>query len=195
MNDTETKLFTLLNSYGDIIKLNWNFDSDAIINNLKKEDWLERPNNKLGLNLTGGDGKDLGLESKDKHNVDQPYTQALLNNPELKEFFDKWEKLARCRAAWLNEGSFFRLHRDAWRMNPQMRIFIPLNKTDIHEWTFIYNEERVPFEAGKAYILNTRKQHGSFTMVNGVFHILMSVYLTENNLKAVQSMLPNTKEN
>lgn len=195
MNDTETKLFTLLNSYGDIIKLNWNFDSDAIINNLKKEDWSEAPNNKLGLNLTGDNSKDLGLDSKNKHDVDQSYTQALLNNPELKDFFDKWEKLARCRAAWLNEGSFFRLHRDAWRMNPQMRIFIPLNKTDIHEWTFIYNEERVPFEAGKAYILNTRKQHGSFTMVNGVFHILMSVYLTENNLKAVQSMLPNTKEN
>lgn len=195
MNDTENKLFTLLSSYGDIIKLDWKFNSDAIIDNLKKEDWSEGPNNKLGLNLTGDNSKDLGLDSKNKHDVDQSYTQALLNNPELKDFFDKWEKLARCRAAWLNEGSFFRLHRDAWRMNPQMRIFIPLNKTDVHEWAFIYNETRVPFEAGKAYILNTRKQHGSFTMVNGVFHILMSVYLTENNLKAVQSMLPNTKEN
>ena len=195
MNDTENKLFTLLSSYGDIIKLDWKFNSDAIIDNLKKEDWSEGPNNKLGLNLTGDNSKDLGLDSKNKHDVDQSYTQALLNNPELKDFFDKWEKLARCRAAWLNEGSFFRLHRDAWRMNPQMRIFIPLNKTDVHEWAFIYDEKRVPFEAGKAYILNTRKQHGSFTMVNGVFHILMSVYLTENNLKAVQSMLPNTKEN
>jgi hypothetical protein len=79
-------------------------------------------------------------------------------------------------------------------MNPQMRIFIPLNKTDISEWAFIYDKELYQFKPGKAYILNTRKQHGSFSFSNGIYHVLMSVYLTENNLRTVQTMLPNCKD-
>jgi hypothetical protein len=114
--------------------------------------------------------------------------------PQLLPFFDKWEKLARCRAANMNAGSFFKMHRDAHKMRPQMRIFIPLNKTQVHEWNFIYNTERVEFKPGVPYILNTRKQHGSFSFVDGIYHVLMSVYLTESNLKTVMNMLPNCKE-
>jgi phosphopantetheinyl transferase len=145
--------------------------------------------NKAGVNLThSGDQENLSLRDENKHDVDQQYTDYLNQCTELLPFFDKWEKLARCRAVKLQEGSFFRLHRDAWRMNPQMRIFIPLNKTDISEWAFIYDKP------GKAYILNTRKQHGSFSFSNGIYHVLMSVYLTENNLRTVQTMLPNCKD-
>ena len=94
----------------------------------------------------------------------------------------------------MNAGSFFRLHRDAYRDNPQMRIFIPLNKTDLHEWAFMYNDKLANFKAGKAYILNTRKPHGSFAMVDDIYHILMSVHITEENFKTVTKMLPNCKE-
>jgi hypothetical protein len=80
-------------------------------------------------------------------------------------------------------------------MNPQIRIFIPLNKTAVNEWNFIYEDKRVEFKPGVPYILNTRKQHGSFAMTDGIYHILMSVFLTENNLKTIISMLPNCKEN
>jgi len=72
----------------------------------------------------------------------------------------------------MNAGSFFRLHRDAYRDNPQMRIFIPLNKTDLHEWAFMYND----------------------AMVDDIYHILMSVHITEENFKTVTKMLPNCKE-
>ena len=86
------------------------------------------------------------------------------------------------------------MHRDAYRFRPQMRIFIPLNATEVHQWNFIYDTERVQFKPGVPYILNTRKQHGSFAFVDDIYHILMSVYITEQNLRKVTGLLPNCQE-
>ena len=77
----------------------------------------------------------------------------------------------------MNKGSFFRLHRDAFRLNDQFRIFIPLNKTSDDEWMFIYDGKVQRFKSGVPYVLNTRKTHGSFAMADGIYHILMSVFL------------------
>lgn len=193
MNDTEIRLLTLLNSYGDVIELDWKFDSDKVIADIKNGEWESGTNGKWGMNLTGP-LEGIGLEEKNKHAADQQPNANLEHSPDLMLFFNKWEKLARCRACHMSAGSFFSMHRDAYKMRPQMRIFIPLNKTAVHEWNFIYGESRVPFKAGVPYVLNTRKQHGSFAMTDGIYHILMSVYLTENNLKTVMNMLPNCKE-
>tara|TARA_B100001057_G_C22787212_1_gene926085 strand:- start:184 stop:771 length:588 start_codon:yes stop_codon:yes gene_type:complete len=194
MNDTQTKILTLLNSYGDIVELDWEFDADAIISQLTKLDtWIQGPNGKMGVNFTGPI-EDLGLDSKDKHQEGQMFNDNIKKCPNLLEFFSIWENLARCRAAHMNAGSFFRLHRDAYKSNPQMRIFIPLNKTELHEWAFMYDGKLTNFKPGKAYILNTRKPHGSFAMVDGIYHVLMSVYITEQNFKMVTKLLPNCKD-
>ncbi len=194
MNDTQTKILTLLSSYGDIVELDWEFDTETIIKQLSELDnWEQGPNGKKGINLTGP-VSGLGLNDKNKHSEDQEANENLLKCEDLHNFFKKWQNLARCRAVHMNAGSFFRLHRDAYRDNPQMRIFIPLNKTDLHEWAFMYNDKLANFKAGKAYILNTRKPHGSFAMVDDIYHILMSVHITEENFKTVTKMLPNCKE-
>ena len=168
MNDIEIKLLTLLNSYGDVVELDYHFDSHNAIWQLQQGTWEEGTNGKRGMNLTGP-VTGLGLDAKDKHDADQPYNENLLKCATLLPFFDKFEKLARCRAAHMDAGSFFKMHRDAHKMRPQMRIFIPLNKTAIHEWNFIYDTQRVEFKPGVPYILNTRKQHGSL--------LLMMVYI------------------
>ena len=49
------KTTTILNSYGDIVELDWKFDSDTIIQELKSVDnWIDGSNHKKGLPLTGG---------------------------------------------------------------------------------------------------------------------------------------------
>jgi len=191
MNDTEIKLLTLLSSYGDIVELDWKFDTDAVIKELQQSSWIEGTHGKRAINLTGPI-EDIGLEAKDKHDADQPINTNC--TPGILPFFNKWEKLARCRAVELSAGSYFKMHRDAHKMRPQMRVFIPLNKVDVHEWNFIYNTERVLFKPGVPYILNTRKQHGSFAFEGGIYHVLMSIYITEHNVKTVMNMLPNCKE-
>ena len=51
MNDT---YLTILNSYGDIVELDYQFDVQSIIDELKSVDkWIDGSNNKKGLTLTG----------------------------------------------------------------------------------------------------------------------------------------------
>lgn len=189
-------LHSILCSYGDIVKLNYKFSNDAI-NELKAiPNWLSAPNGKTAVNLTGP-VEDIGLDSPPeiKHARNQPYNDNLNNCPSIKLFFDKWSELARCRAATMSKGSFFRPHRDAFRLNDQFRIFIPLNKTSDSEWMFFYDGQLTRFEAGVPYILNTRKTHGSFAMSDGIYHVLMSLFINEHNLKQIARMLPDCEEN
>lgn len=189
-------LHSVLGSYGDVVKLNYKFNKSAI-NELKQiNDWIQGPNGKTAINLTGPI-EDLELDSppRIKHARNQPYNQNLESCPTIKSFFNYWEDLARCRAVQMNKGSFFRLHRDAYRLNDQFRIFIPLNKTSDDEWIFIYDGKVERFESGVPYILNTRKVHGSFAMSDNIYHVIMSIFLTEKNLKQVASLLPNCEEN
>lgn len=188
-------LHSILSSYGDIVKLNFKFDNSALEDLKKIKEWISGPNNKVGINLTGPI-EDLGLDSPAdiKHARNQQYNENIKSCPSIKEFFDLWEDLARCRAVNMNKGSFFRLHRDAFKLHAQFRIFIPLNKTSDDEWIFIYDGKIQRFEAGVPYILNTRKSHGSFAMSDDIYHVIMSVFLTEKSLKTITNLLPNCKE-
>lgn len=190
-------LHSILSSYGDIIKLDYKFDIDETIKQLKTvPNWISAVNNKTAINLTGPI-EDLGLDSPPeiKHAKNQQYNGNLDLCPNIKSFFDLWSNLARCRAVIMKKGSFFRPHRDAYRLNDQFRIFIPLNKTKDSDWIFFYNGKIERFEEGVPYILNTRKIHGSFAMADDIYHIIMSIYLNEQNLKQIIKMLPDCEEN
>jgi hypothetical protein len=186
-------MLSVLNAYGDIVELNYKFDDKAIEELKSLSTWVKATHGKSAVNLTGPID-DLGLKDKNKHEQDQSYNENTFNCPSIKAFFDKWEKLARCRAVKIDAGSYFKMHRDAFRMNPQFRIFIPLNKTETHEWCFIYDDKLVKFKPGIPYILNTRKVHGSFSFDDDIYHVLMSLYLTEKNMETIAKMLPNCRE-
>ena len=144
MNDT---YLTILNSYGDIVELDYQFDVQSIIEELKSNDnWIDGSNNKKGLTLTGS-VNDLELTRETGN--DSSINDNLKKCPSLIEFFKLWNSLAKCHAVNMNGGSFFRLHRDAYKTNQQMGIFIPLNKTELHEFAFIYDKNIVELKAGK----------------------------------------------
>ena len=192
MNDIQATLLTLLNSYGDIVELDWDFDVDNIIKQLSSNDnWITAPSVSApqGLSLTGSNNLDLRI----KDSKEGEYNDNLKSCRSLIDFFDKWNSLAKCHAVKMDAGNFFRLHRDAYKTTQQMRIFIPLNKTELHEWAFIYDKQLAPFKAGKPYLLNTKKQHGSFAFVDDIYHILMGVYINPHNFKVVTNLLPNCR--
>ena len=115
MNDT---YLTILNSYGDIVELDYQFDVPSIIDELKSVDkWMDGSNNKKGLTLTGS-VDDLELTKRN----DCTINDNLKKCPSLIEFFKLWNSLAKCHAVNMNSGSFFRLHRDAYKTTQQMRI-------------------------------------------------------------------------
>ena len=192
MNDIQATLLTLLNSYGDIVELDWDFDVDNIIKQLSSNDnSITAPSVSApqGLSLTGSNNLDL----RTKDSKEGEYNDNLKSCPSLIEFFDKWNSLAKCHSVKMDAGNFFRLHRDAYKTTQQMRIFIPLNKTELHEWAFIYDKQLAPFKAGKPYLLNTKKQHGSFAFVDDIYHILMGVYINPHNFRVITNLLPNCR--
>ena len=161
MSDIQATYLTILNSYGDVVELDYHFDVPSIIDELKSVDkWMDGSNNKKGLTLTGS-VDDLELTKRNVCTINDNLKKC----PSLLNFFGQWNSLAKCHAVNMNSGSFFRLHRDAYKTTQQMRIFIPLNKTELHEFSFIYDRNLVELKAGRAYLLNTKKQHGSFAMV------------------------------
>ena len=184
MKDT---YLTILNSYGDIVELDYQFDVPSIIDELKSIDkWINGANNKKGLTLTGNED-DLELTKRNDCNINDNLKKC----PSLLDFFQLWNSLAKCHAVNMNSGSFFRLHRDAYKTAQQMRIFIPLNKTELHEYAFIYDKNIVELKAGRAYLLNTTKQHGTIAMVDNIYHILMGIYINPHNFRVVTDLLPN----
>ena len=189
MSDIQATYLTILNSYGDVVELDYQFDVPSIIDELKSVDkWMDGSNSKKGLTLTGNID-DLELTTRNDCNINSNLEKC----PSLIDFFKLWNSLAKCHAVNMNSGSFFRLHRDAYKTTQQMRIFIPLNKTELHEWAFIYDKQLAPFKAGKPYLLNTKKQHGSFAFVDDIYHILMGVYINPHNFKVVTNLLPNCR--
>ena len=189
MKDTAT-LLTLLNSYGDIVELDWEFDVDNIITELSSNsNWSTGPSVSApkGLSLTGNKTLDLSVRDINEGKINDNL------GPSLLDFFKLWNSLGKCHAANMNAGNFFRLHRDSYKTTQQMRIFIPLNKTELHEWAFIYDKQLAPFKAGKPYLLNTKKQHGSFAFVDDIYHILMGVYINPHNFRVVTNLLPNCR--
>ena len=61
MNDIQATILTLLNSYGDVVELDWDFDVDNIIKQLSSNDnWVTGPSISApqGLSLTGSDTLD-----------------------------------------------------------------------------------------------------------------------------------------
>ena len=89
MNDT---YLTILNSYGDIVELDYEFDVSSIVNELKSIDKLmDVSNNKKVLTLTGS----VDYLELTKRN-DCAINDNLKKCPSLIEFFKLWNSLAKC---------------------------------------------------------------------------------------------------
>ena len=70
MNDIQATILTLLNSYGDIVELDWDFDVDNIITQLSgNNNWVTTKFTPQGLSLTGSDTLDLRVKDKKKENI------------------------------------------------------------------------------------------------------------------------------
>ena len=90
MRDT---YLTILNSYGDIVELEYQFDVPSIIDELKSIDkWISGANNKKGLPLTGS-SEQLNLTSKD--NKEGEINDNLKKCPSLLNFFGQWNSLGK----------------------------------------------------------------------------------------------------
>ena len=213
-NHKRTILYQQPFLYGDFIPLRFIVNLEKFQSELKKFDnnWVIYNRNKgdtgrLGLSVTSLDGEMTGvpdLQSLYEHaqTTGQSFSENQFNKPtaafrhltSLHEVLNYFEGgLGRCRVIKFRAGGFFPPHRDQsinFQIPDYFRIFIPLSGTGENQLYFIYEDRKIFYEPGRAYLFNALKPHSVFSMVDNACTFAMSLQLNHRNVElAIKSFL------
>lgn len=91
----------------------------------------------------------------------------------------------------LNPGGYFPPHRDgAGPDNPDtFRIFVPLRGTHKANFVFIFNEDRITFDVGHAYFINTLVKHSLFAFSSPATMLICNVVINEESFRLLKSKM------
>jgi hypothetical protein len=84
-------------------------------------------------------------------------------------------------------GGFFPPHRDqsiSFQVPDYFRIFVPLKNTGENSLYFIYDNKKISYEPGRAYLFNALKTHSVFSFQNEVYTLAVSLQLNSLNIKS-----------
>lgn len=216
INQKRLLLYQQLFLYGDFFPLNFKadlnlfskeiteFDSNWVLYNKRKGD-----TGRLGLSITSLDGGMSGepdLQSLYEHSkvTGKNYSENDFNKPTeaykkisaihpLLNHFS--EGLGRCRIVKFKAGGFFPPHRDrsvSFQIPDYFRIFVPLTNTGETDLFFIYEDKKIHYEPGRAYLFNALKTHSVFSFREDAHTLAISVQLNQLNIKrAIDLLLVN----
>jgi hypothetical protein len=87
-------------------------------------------------------------------------------------------------------GGYFVPHRDHPELNRDVfRILVFLKNCKRYEYDFIFEDRSLEIEEGRAYVVNTRKTHRTFSFVDNSTHLILNVPVTMENAMIVLSNL------
>lgn len=93
--------------------------------------------------------------------------------------------LVRCHM-----GGYFVPHRDHPELNRDVfRILVFLKNCKRNEYDFLFDNVSAEIEEGRAYMVNTRKTHRTFSFVDNSTHLIMNIPVTMENALTVLSNL------
>lgn len=213
INQQRLLLYQQLFLYGDFIPLNIKIDLTlfqqevAIFHN----QWVVYNKHKgatgrWGLSITSLDGGMSGepdLQSLYEHaqQTGQNISENQFNRPtdayrKLSSLHPLLERfsggLGRCRVVRFDRGGFFPPHRDqsvSFQVPDYFRIFVPLISTGENELYFIYDDKKIFYEPGRAYLFNALKTHSVFSFTQDAHTFAMSLSLNQQNIKDAISSL------
>jgi hypothetical protein len=190
--------------FGDIIELDfprWNIEQVQEILDAHTG-WKQYNPRKLinrqGLSVTSLDGNYSGvpdldslLEFNKEHGT--TYNESDFNVrtsiveqiPNLEQILNLLTPdLGRCHFLRLNAGGFFPPHRDNGSSIPSktFRIIVPLGNTEPKKWCWIYDDKILNLSPGKAYCINTTKEHSVFSFENNCCMLVLNVVASYRNL-------------
>lgn len=212
-NCNRLNLYQQLFIYGDFIPLKFTinlhqfaeeikeFDSSWVVYNKHKGD-----TGRLGLSVTSLDGglsgdpdlqslyefsKATGKKySENQFCVPTEVYQKVTSMQPLLTHFEGG--LGRCRLIKFSAGGFFPPHRDqsiSYQVPDYFRIFVPLHNTGENELYFIYDNKKISYEPGRAYLFNALKTHSVFSFKNAAHTLAVSLQLNSINIKcAIDSL-------
>lgn len=198
-----------LDAIGDFVPLKLKVDiglfkkeiskySDMWIPYLHREGVL---NDRQGLNLIGlpGDTPTDSLSMPEamrrtgkrlnELDFDSP-TELYHDLTSLHPILNHFPKLGRCSLVKVNTGGWFPSHRDGVLLNRNaFRIVIFLTNTghEAYHWEHDYRIRSI--EEGRAYYIDTRKQHRTHSYVNDSIHCVMNIPKNFENVLRVLNIL------
>lgn len=200
----------LFSTFGDIIELgNDTWDCRRIEKLLLEHDgWKQynprKTNNRFGLSVTSIDGGYSGVPDLDslleynkenntnytEHNFSKR-TPIVDDIPELKILLDMFNPLGRCHFLRMNSGGFFPPHRDNGSSipSPTFRVIVPIANTSKHQWKWIQEDKIISLETGRAYCINTSKEHSVFSFVDNCIILVMNIPASAQNCLKISSNL------
>jgi hypothetical protein len=202
-----------LDAIGDFVPLDIKIDLGQFEKEISKykDQWvpyLHREgvmNNRQGLNLVGlpGDSPTDSLSMPEamkrtgrkltELDFDTP-TQLYHDLPSLHKMLDVFPKLGRCSLVKVNTGGWFPGHRDGVLLNRRaFRIVVFLTNTShvSYEWEHDYRVRQI--DEGRAYYVDTRKQHRTHSYTEDSIHLVMNIPKTYENVLRVLNHLQHAE--
>ena len=189
-----------LNIVLDITQINQkilSFESDFKPYNPRKKGY-----NRYGLSITSLDGGFSGIpdldslleynrENNTKYSESdfREWTSFFKECNELREKMTPFHKsLGRSHILRLNRGGFFPAHRDSVTPIPWcFRLFIALCPAD--RFVFLLDNERVFFNPGQLYFINTQLAHSLFSFEDKSDFVVFNIDLCKDSVMAVKRYL------
>jgi hypothetical protein len=213
INQQRLLLYQQLFLYGDFIPLNIKIELSLFQQEIEsfQDQWVVYNKHKgstgrWGLSITSLDGGMSGepdlqslyeyaqvsgqnISENQFNKPTEAYHRLTSLHPLLRSFSGG---LGRCRIVRFDRGGFFPPHRDqsvSYQVPDYFRIFVPLISTGENLLYFIYDDKKIFYEPGRAYLFNALKTHSVFSFINGAHTFAMSLSLNQQNIKDVISRL------
>jgi hypothetical protein len=206
---TQTTTMPLLDSIlrlGNCFELSFpELDTGRIYRDLQQfaEQWVQynpyKPGNpRFGLSLTSLDGKLGGKPDlyslQEYHRREgvlyresdfRTLTEVYDKCPSIHSFVDYFSPhLGRSHFLRFEPGGYFPPHRDSALMKEPdcVRILIPIWNVSSETHAFLYDGNRIRFEAGRVYFLNTIVAHSLFSFSSSVIYLVCNLILTPESV-------------
>lgn len=189
-------------SLGDVFPLNIHVDIAQLKQELEayKEKWRpylarkDRVNNREGLCLIGLPG-DTPYDSfsipeararTGKPLLDKDFTEPteLYHHcKSLHPLFEYFAPLGRTMFVKVNEGGWFAPHRDGrWIGRDCFRLIVFCGNSGVEQFDWYMNHQKIRFDQGQVYYINTRHQHRTVSYANSSIHLIINVPVTLKNV-------------
>ena len=189
-------LYSTLTRFGDYYPLRLKNQVGSLIEDVRDNfTWVQynpRKNiNREGLSITSLDGGLSGKPDLDSLYEYHKETGIVLNETHFTiktpvyKYFKQWldpleNYLGRTHVIRLNRGGFFPPHRDNKHSNiDSFRLFLPLNYNKMQNF-FLLENNRMEFENGMLYFIDTAKMHTLFNTGETPFYFVVANVILSN---------------
>ena len=198
-----TDYYKLL-SFGDVIELSIGVNPDKLLDEIDGFEWSQynprKANNRLGLSITSSDGSfnKIDLDSLYEYNLEngtryretafKTRTDVYDASKEIQKVIDVFgEHVCRSHLINMKTNGSFPPHRDWRRIDIQetFRVLVPLQFCNPNDMYFMYEDKPLHFNHGKAYFINTNKNHSVFSFSDNAIFIVINVEVNADSLDII----------